>query len=121
MPFPNEDTPIQFLHPEDALEGFKLMLDQRLEGAYNICPDIDVLVGQIPRILKGCGLKVPLRLLRALLWIQWKLRLSRAPPAYLDFVAYPFIASNQKIREIGYSPKYSTKEVLLSFKGKGVE
>ena len=118
MPFPNEDTPIQFLHLEDALEGFKIMLDQRLDGIYNICPDVDVLVGQIPGILKGRGLKVPLHLLKALLWIQWKLRLSRAPPAYLDFVAYPFVASNQKIKKFGYSPKYSTEEVLLSFKGK---
>ncbi|UCG03885.1 MAG: NAD-dependent epimerase/dehydratase family protein [Candidatus Heimdallarchaeota archaeon] len=118
MPYPNEDTPIQFLHLKDALEGFRFMLDQRLEGVYNVCPNTDVLVGQIPRILNGRGVKVPLRLLKGLLWIQWKLRLSQAPPAYLDFVAYPFVASNQKVKNLGYSPKYSTEEVLLSFKGK---
>ncbi|MFX1518188.1 MAG: NAD-dependent epimerase/dehydratase family protein [Promethearchaeota archaeon] len=117
MPYPNKNTHIQFLHLEDALNGFKMMLDLRLSGPYNICPDTDVLVGQIPKILKGRGVKVPLRILKALLWVQWKLRLSRAPPAYLDFVAYPFVASNQKMKELGYFPKYSTKEVLLSFKG----
>lgn len=117
MPYPNENTRIQFLHLEDALEGFRIMLDNRLEGAYNICPNSDVRVGQIPNILKGRGVKIPLRVLKTLLWVQWKLRLSRAPPAYLDFVAYPFVATNQKIQELGYSPKYSTEGVLRSFKG----
>lgn len=94
------------------------MLNKRLEGIFNICPDIDVMVGQIPKILKGRGLRVPLRILKILLWIKWKLRLSRAPPAYLDFVAYPFVASNSKIKKLGYNPKYSTEETLLSFNEK---
>jgi len=72
---------------------------------------------QIPKILKGHGVQVPLRILKVLLWVQWKLHLSRAPPAYLDFVAYPFVATNQKIKELGYSPKYSTEEALRSIKG----
>jgi UDP-glucose 4-epimerase len=118
MPFPNKDTPIQFLHLEDALEGFRIMLDQRLEGVYNVSPDEDVKIGQIPNILNGRGVRIPLRLLKTLLWFQWKLRLFSAPPSYLDFVAYPFVASNQKLKKLGFSPKYSTEEVLLSFKGK---
>ncbi len=116
MPHPRKDTPIQFLHLEDALLGFKLMLDQRLEGAYNVCPDMDVTLGQIPGILKGRGVRIPLRVLKALLWFQWKLRISQAPPSYLDFVAYPFVASNNKIKNLGYYPKYSTEDALLSLK-----
>lgn len=118
MPHPNKDTHIQFLHIADALLGFKMMLDQRLEGAYNVCPNTDVIVGQIPKILKGRGPRVSLRILKVLLWVQWKLRLSRAPPAYLDFVAYPFVASNSKMKKLGYNPKYSTEEALLSLQEK---
>ena len=116
MPYPQKDTHIQFLHLEDALLGFKSMLDQRLEGAYNICPDTDVMVGQIPGILKGRGVRVPLRILKGLLWVQWKLRVSQAPPSYLDFVAYPFVASNNRMKKLGYNPKYSTEDALLSLK-----
>jgi len=117
LPFPNENTHIQFLHLEDALAGFKIMLDHRLTGPFNICPDTDVMVGQIPKIVKVRGVKGPLRTLKALLWVQWKLRVSRVPPTYLDFVAYPFVATNRKIKELGYSPKYSTEEVLRFFTG----
>lgn len=118
MPHPNKDTPIQFLHIEDALQGFQIMLEQRLEGAYNICPDTDVTVGQIPQILQGRGFRVPLSVLKVLVWLQWKLRISRAPPAYLDFVAYPFVASNEKIKKVGFRPKFSTEETLLTLKKK---
>jgi len=114
LPYPKQVTPIQFLHTSDALQAFKLMLDQRLEGAYNATPDKDVLVGDIPNILKGRGLRIPLKIMKVLVWIQWKLRILHAPPPYLDFVAYPFIASNQKFKAKGFQPVFSTEETLLS-------
>jgi UDP-glucose 4-epimerase len=116
MPYPNKNTHIQFLHLKDALNGFKFMLERRLEGPYNITPDTDVTVGEIPNILNERGFHVPLHILRALLWLQWKLHLSQAPSGYLNFVAYPFVASNKKAREQGFLPKFSTKDALLSLK-----
>ncbi|MHA1226401.1 MAG: NAD-dependent epimerase/dehydratase family protein, partial [Candidatus Hodarchaeales archaeon] len=38
MPYPNPETPIQFLHLFDALKGFKLILQKRLAGVYNLTP-----------------------------------------------------------------------------------
>lgn len=114
LPYPKRETPIQFLHTDDALQGFKLMLDQRLEGAYNATPDKEVLVGEIPDILKGRGIRIPLKIMKALVWMQWHLRILHAPPPYLDFVAYPFIASNQKFKAKGFQPVYSTEETLRS-------
>ncbi len=118
MPYPNKDTPIQFLHLKDALSGFKFMLENQLEGPFNITPDIDVTVGEIPKILEGRGFYIPLQILRTLLWLQWKLHISEAPSGYLDFVAYPFVASNEKIKELGYVPEFSTIDALLSLKRK---
>lgn len=118
MSFPNKDTPIQFLHLKDALSGFKFMLDNRLEGPFNLTPDTDVTVGKIPKILNGRGFHFPLRVLRALLWLQWKLHLSEAPSSYLDFVAYPFVASNEKIKRLGYNPEFSTVDAIETLKQK---
>ncbi len=116
LPYPNKDTRIQFLHVNDALNGFKLMLDKRLEGPYNITPDTDIKIGEIPNLLNKRGFQVPLHILRALLWLQWKLRLSEAPSGYIDFVAYTFVGSNKKAREQGFKPEFSTKDALLSLK-----
>ncbi|MFX0170819.1 MAG: NAD-dependent epimerase/dehydratase family protein [Candidatus Hodarchaeota archaeon] len=114
LPYPNKDTHIQFLHISDVLKGFQIMLEHRLGGPYNLTPDYDVKVGEIPEILRKRGLRIPYRVLKILLWFQWKLRLSQVPPAYLDFVAYPYVASNQKLRKYGFLPEYSTKEALTS-------
>lgn len=118
LPYPVSNTPIQFLHINDALKGFETMLKYRLEGPYNITPNEDIQVGDIPKILGGRGIKISLFLLKMLLFFQWKFRISHAPPAYLDFVAYPFVASNKKIKKFGFDPKYSTVDAFLTLKQK---
>ncbi|PWI47771.1 hypothetical protein CEE45_10340 [Candidatus Heimdallarchaeota archaeon B3_Heim] len=116
MPHPNPKTPIQFMHIDDAVQAFYLMVSKRLEGAYNATPNQSVPVGDIPRILNGRGIHIPLRILKLLLWCQWKLRLSEVPAPYLDFVAYPYVASNEKLRAEGFDPKFSTEETLNSLR-----
>ncbi|MFX0182707.1 MAG: NAD-dependent epimerase/dehydratase family protein [Candidatus Hodarchaeota archaeon] len=114
LPYSNKDTPVQFLHMKDALKGFQIMLERRLIGPFNLAPDYDVKIGEIPELLQVRGLQIPLRVLKGILWFQWKLRLSEVPPAYLDFVAYPFVVSNHKLKAQGFKPEYTTKEALLS-------
>ncbi len=116
MPYPDPKTPIQFLHVDDAIQAFTLMIKKRLQGAYNATPDLPVEVGDISDILDGRGVHLPLKLLKVLLWFQWQLRLSQAPPSYLDFVAYPFVASNEKLSKEGFRPKYSTMECMATLK-----
>jgi UDP-glucose 4-epimerase len=116
MPYPEPKTPIQFLHVDDAIQAFTLMIKNRLQGAYNATPNLSVEVGDISDILDGRGVHLPLKLLKVLLWFQWQLRLSQAPPSYLDFVAYPFVASNEKLSKEGFRPKYSTKECMTTLK-----
>jgi UDP-glucose 4-epimerase len=112
MPHPDSNTPIQFLHIDDAIQAFFLMVSNRLEGAYNANPSQSIVVGEIPRILSGRGIRIPLRVLKLLLWFQWNLRLSEVPPPYLDFVAYPYVASNAKLQKEGFNPKFTTEETL---------
>ena len=116
MPFSDPKTPIQFLHVNDAIQAFNLMVKKRLQGAYNATPDYSIKIGDIPKILKGRGVQIPLKMLRVLLWCQWQLRISQAPASYLDFVAYPFVASNEKLSKEGYQPKYSSEESVKLLK-----
>ncbi len=116
MPYSDPKTPIQFLHVNDAIQAFTLMMKKRLQGVYNATPDYSVTIGDIPKILNGRGVQIPLKILRVLLWCQWQLRISQAPPSYLDFVAYPFVASNEKLSKEGYKPKYSSEESITLLK-----
>jgi UDP-glucose 4-epimerase len=116
MPFPNPETPVQFLHIDDAIQAFTLMVEKRLQGIYNATPNLSVQIGDIPRILEGRGIQIPLKVLKGLLWGQWNFRISQAPPSYLDFVAYPFVASNEKLSKEGYQPKYSSEDSIKLLK-----
>jgi UDP-glucose 4-epimerase len=119
QPYPRKNTKIQFLHLNDALQGFHIMLRNRLPGAYNLTPTDDdggVIMGDIPRLMNNIGFRAPLMALRFFVWVQWKLRISRAPSGFLDFVAFPFVASNEKLRSKGFKPQFSTRETLRSFK-----
>lgn len=114
MPYPIPDTVIQFLHAEDAVQAFVLMLKNRLQGAFNATPDQGVKIGDIPTILQGKGWKLPLGFMKLLVGMQWKLRLSEVPPSYLNFVAYPYEASNEKLKTYGFKPQFSTEDSLLT-------
>ncbi len=116
LPHPNSKTPIQFMHVDDAIQAFYTMISKRLEGAYNATPAHSVTVGEIPHILNGRGVRIPLRILKLLLWFQWKVRLSEVPPSYLDFVACPYVASSSKLQNEGFSPKYTTEETLRTLR-----
>ncbi|MFW9778028.1 MAG: NAD-dependent epimerase/dehydratase family protein [Candidatus Heimdallarchaeota archaeon] len=119
QPYPRGETKIQFLHIRDALQGFGLMLRDRLSGAFNLTPNDDdggVRMGEIPSLMNNTGFRVPLSLLRFIVWIQWKLRISRGPPGYLDFVAFPFVASNEKLKRMGFQPMYTSREAISLFK-----
>jgi UDP-glucose 4-epimerase len=114
MPYPVPDTVIQFLHADDAVQAFEIMLKNRLQGAFNATPDQGVRVGDIPTILHGKGWKLPLGFMKLLVGIQWKLRLSEVPSSYLDFVAYPYEASNEKLKNYGFTPQFTTRDSLLT-------
>ena len=45
-----------------------------------------------------------------------------APPGQLDFVRYPWIASNEKIkRELDWTPRYTSRETFeIALRAKGV-
>ncbi|MHA1947471.1 MAG: NAD-dependent epimerase/dehydratase family protein [Candidatus Hodarchaeales archaeon] len=116
MPYSDPETPVQFLHVNDAIQAFTLMMKKRLQGAYNATPDYSITIGDIPKILEGRGVQIPLKILRVLLWFQWQLRISQAPPSYLDFAAYPFVVSNEKLSKEGYKPKYSSEESIKLLK-----
>ena len=55
---------------------------------------------------------------------MWKLRIPRmeAPPGQIEFVRYPWIASNEKIKaELGWTPRYTSRETFeIAMRAKGI-
>jgi len=54
----------------------------------------------------------------------WAMRLPRveAPPGQIDFILYPWIASNEKLKaELGWTPRYTSRETFeITMRAKGI-
>ena len=108
-------TPIQFLHIKDLLDVFELVIDKEIAGTYNVAPSDTLLMKEIPNHLKGIKIYLPEFLARLGVSILWFFHFYKTPSSYLDFVRYPFLVSNDKIRkDLGWKPQYSTKDAIES-------
>jgi UDP-glucose 4-epimerase len=112
------DPLLQFVHEDDAIDAFERAVMHDFRGTYNIVGN-----GVLPltTLLKLAGKpSLPILHLAAypLADALWLAQLSEAPSSYLDYLRYLWIADGDKARiEMGFEPKYSTKEAWMSFVG----
>jgi hypothetical protein len=56
---------------------------------------------------------MPMLAYRLLARVMWALRLSEVPPGQIAFAQYPWLVSNQKLKqETGWSPRYTSAEAF---------
>ncbi|MBX7148206.1 NAD-dependent epimerase/dehydratase family protein [bacterium] len=112
------DPLFQFLHEDDMVRAFLLAIEKDANGVFNIVGD-----GVLPlsRVIKILGkIKVPLPQIgfKSMVQILWFLDMAPAPASHVNFLRYLCIADGSKAKkELGFVPRFSTKEALLSFIG----
>lgn len=112
------DPLIQFVHEEDVKNVMQLLVDEDHPGIFNLAGD-----GVLPlsRVIDICG-KFNLKLtqigFKTMVQLLWLMDLAPAPASHVNFLRYLCIVDNTKIKkELKYTPKYNTKEALLTFVG----
>lgn len=109
---------LQFLHEDDFATLLRLVLLRRPRGIFNVAPDDAISVQEIAEMSHNPIYKYPYWLVRALAGLLWSLRLLPTPASYLPFIAYPWTASNAKVKaELGWQPVHSSREALASVPG----
>ncbi len=112
------DPLVQFLHEEDLLRALKLSVEKDAPGIFNIVGD-----GVLPlsRVIKICGklnLQLPQIGFKSFVQMLWFLDIAPAPSSHVDFLRYLCVADGSKAKKnMGFAPRFSTKEALLSFVG----
>ena len=112
------DPLLQFVHEDDATDAFQRAVEHDFAGTYNIVGS-----GVLPltTLLKLAG-KPSLPILHIAAYplaeALWMAQMTEAPAPYLDYLRYLWVADGDKARiEMGFEPKYSTKEAWMSFVG----
>jgi UDP-glucose 4-epimerase len=110
------DPLLQFVHEDDVINALQRLVDEDHHGTFNLAGD-----GVLPlsRVIDICG-KFNLRLsqigFKTMVKFLWLMDIAPAPASHIDFLRYLCVVDNAKIKaKVGYVPKYTSKEALLSF------
>jgi UDP-glucose 4-epimerase len=111
------DPPVQFVHEDDFVAACILAMDKKIPGAFNITGNGTLTVSKIADMLGTKVVTVPAWLLYPALECLWRLHFPKIEVnrGYLDYIRYPFVASNKKAKKmLGFNPKYTSTQTLKS-------
>jgi UDP-glucose 4-epimerase len=110
------DPAVQFVHEDDFVNACLAALEKKPPGVFNIAGDGTLTVREIADTLGTKIVSLPAWLIYPMLECLWRLHfpMIEVNRGYLDYVRYPFVASNEKARhELNFTPQYSSTETLL--------
>jgi len=114
------DLPIQYVHEDDLVEALVLLLDGRHGGAYNVAGDGEMRASECAEVIGMKRRRVPEKAWRRFAGLMWRLRVAEAPPGAIDFAIYPWVVSNQKLKDLGWQPRWTSRETFeLTMREKG--
>ena len=110
------DEDYQLVHEDDVVSAIIGLLDGKAGGAFNVAGDGTMTWRESAELV---GLKtrvMSMRTTRRIYAAAWALHAPRveAPPGNLNFIRYPWVVSNEKLKsEIGWQPSATTREVFV--------
>jgi UDP-glucose 4-epimerase len=109
----NMDSSTQFVHEDDVVDAISRLLLGRHAGQFNLSPDGLMTRRECAELLETRVIKLPVWLYKTLAKLSWRLRLTEAPSGGIDFELYPWILSNEKVKEtLGWKPRFSSRETF---------
>jgi UDP-glucose 4-epimerase len=108
------DPPIQLLHEEDLAQALHLAISKDLPGIYNVTSDDPRSLRELARSAGGKIIPLPSFVVRAVMAILWKTGASVFAPEWIDLSRYSIVASNEKLKAAGWTPKYTTTQAFAS-------
>ena len=118
------DPDWQFVHEDDVVESLSRLLTERRGGIFNVTADGTIKLSDAARLAGLKTRKLPTKLYRRIAAASWKLHVPNveAPPGQIDFLLYPWIASNEKLKsELDWTPRYTSRETFeITMRAKGL-
>lgn len=107
------DEEFQLVHEDDVPTAICGLLDARASGAFNLAGD-GLMRWREAAELAGLRMRdVKQRTAQRILAAAWRLHAIEAPPGFIDFVRYPWVVSNDKLKaETGWEPQHDTRQTF---------
>jgi UDP-glucose 4-epimerase len=118
------DPDWQFVHEDDVVDAMSRLLAERRGGIFNLTADGTIKLSEAARLAGLKTRRMSTKLYRRIAKAAWGMHLPRveAPPGQIDFILYPWIASNEKLKaELGWTPRYTSRETFeITMRAKGI-
>jgi len=109
-------TPFVFIWDEDMVAILRRGLDTDLTGIFNVAGDGVMTMREIARRMGKRHVALPVSLVRGVLWLLRRLRLTQYGPEQVDFLRYRPVLDNTRLKEqFGYLPQKTTEEAFDMF------
>ncbi len=102
----------QLIYEDDVAQALYLAVRKNLPGAYNVAGDAPLTLRELAKLRNGRIIALPYFLVRALMGALWRMGRSPFAPEWTDLLRYPLIVSNEKLKQAGWVPRYTTAEAL---------
>jgi len=114
------DPLMQFVHEQDVVDAFKIVLDRDAAGTFNVVGDGVLPYSTILAMMGKFPLPMPHFLARAVSHTLWVTQVFDAPPNFLDYLRYLCVADGKKARDLlDFHPRYDIKSIIADFLGVG--
>lgn len=111
-----EQTPIQLIYEDDAVEAFHLAATGDGEGVFNVAAGGTLTYPEMARMMNKRILLLPFPVLAALASLGKKLGLSPVSATTLKFIRHPIIVDGAKFAEqFGFTPRHDSRQAFLKF------
>lgn len=114
------DTCFQFIHENDLVQLWRLCIEQEAPGIFNATASGAVSTDEIAGMLGKRTFPMHRSFAVLAMRLVHRLRLLPVgtPPGAVDFLCYPWIASNDKARSVlGFDPAYDSREAFTLMAG----
>jgi UDP-glucose 4-epimerase len=106
-------TPFSLISEFDVVEALAKAVNETRDGVYNLAGDGTLSLREIADLLGKKFLPLPPALLKAVLWIMNKLRMTSLSPAHVKFIQYRPVLANDRLKtEFGYTPRFDARAVF---------
>lgn len=108
------NPPYQLLHEDDLARALHWVIQRDVPGIYNVTSDEPRTLRELTQLRGGRVVSLPYFVVWGLMWLLWRTGRSPFAPEWTDLVRYPLVASNEKLKGLGWVPHYTTAETLTA-------
>ncbi len=106
-------TPFSLISELDVVEALAKAVNETRIGVYNLAGDGTLSLREIAQLLGKTFLPLPPALLKSILWVLNKLRVTPLGPEHVKFIQYRPVLANDKLKsEFGYAPRDNARAVF---------